>query len=104
MTQTQAILPIQHVTESYLAEIVAPLLIVSPLGQVIARIAARDIGIEVGGVIGEQTPTHQLFFFPQSQQTQLRLFQRILLYGEILFSFRQNLFEGIPKGLRSKAL
>jgi hypothetical protein len=42
-------------------------LIVSALGQVSARVAARDIGIEVGGVIGQQTPTHQLFFFPQSQ-------------------------------------
>src|SRR5215831_7505350 len=57
--------PYSHRPEyaSYLAEIVAPLLIGSPLGQVSARIAAGDIGIEVGGVISQQTPTHQLFFF-----------------------------------------
>src|ERR1700735_1079667 len=96
-------LAIQHVTQTDLPQIMAALLVVSALGQLIARVGAGDIGVKVGGVVGQQTTTHQLFLFPYSQQTQLRLFQGIVSRGERLWSFGQVLFKGVPEGLRSKA-
>src|SRR6516225_8726338 len=69
MTQAQAMLPIQHIAESDLAQVVSTLFIVAALRQLIAHVAAGDIGIEVGGVVRQQPTTHQLFFLPQAQQS-----------------------------------
>src|SRR5580700_8926859 len=86
-------LAIQHVAQTDLPQIMAALLVVSALGQLIARVGAGDIGVEVGGVVGQQTTTHQLFLFPYSQQTQLGLLQGIVGRGERFWAFRQDLFK-----------
>src|SRR6266478_3359109 len=96
-------LAIEHVAQTDLPQIMAALLVVSALGQLIARVGAGDIGVEVGGVVGQQTTTHQLFLFPYSQQTQLGLLQGIVGRGERFWAFRQDLFKGVPESLRSKA-
>jgi hypothetical protein len=69
MTQAQSILSIQNVAEPDLAQVVSPLLVVSALRQLIALVGAGDIGIEVGGVVGQQPTTNQLFLLPQAQQS-----------------------------------
>ena len=97
-------LAIEHVAQTDLPQIMAALLVVSALGQLIARVGAGDIGVEVGGVVSQQTTTHQLFLFPYSQQTQLGLLQGIVGRGERFWAFRQDLFKGVPERLRSKAL
>ena len=82
----------------------ATLLIVSALRQLITGVGAGHIGIEVGGVIGQQTATHQLLFLPQTQQAPLRQLQRVFGgHGRIL-GLGQNELEGIPESLGGKTL
>ena len=57
-------LAIQHVAQTDLPQVMAALLVVSPLGQLIPAVATGDVGVEVGGVVGQQTTTHQLLLFP----------------------------------------
>src|SRR5207244_2393116 len=64
MTEAQAMLAIQHVAQTDLPQVMAALLVVSPLGQLIPAVATGDVGVEVGGVVGQQTTTHQLLLFP----------------------------------------
>ena len=66
--------------------------------------SAIDIGIEVGGIVGEQAPAHHLLAFPQIQHPQLGVVQRIVLAGgQRVQAVGQNLFKSIPEGLRGEA-
>ena len=64
VTQTQAMLAIQHVAESHLTQIVPALLIVAALRQMVLRVGAGDVGVEVGGVVAQQAAADQLLLLP----------------------------------------
>src|SRR5271157_2852037 len=104
MAQTQPLLSVQNIAETHLAQVVPALLVVPALRQFIARVGAGDVGVEVGGVVSQQTTANQLFLVPQTEQTQLGLIQRIFLRREGLAQLRQNLLEGVPESLRAETL
>ena len=64
VTQTQAMLAIQHVGESHLAQAVPALLIVAALREMVLRVGTGDVGVEVGGVIAQQAAADQLLLLP----------------------------------------
>src|SRR5215475_13820888 len=101
MAQADAIDSIQYVAQSDLAEIVAALLVVSALRQTIALIGAGGPGIEIGGVIGQQTAADHLPVFPATQQCRLRVFQLVLLARAIGADL--NSIKAIPKILRAES-
>ena len=68
MAQTDAILTIQHVTQSHLSQIVTALFVMAALGEAVTVIGAGRPRIEVRRVVGQQTAAHQLFLFPNGQQ------------------------------------
>src|SRR5450759_1507536 len=94
MAEAHAVFAIQHIAQAHLPQIVAPLLVMSPLRQLIARIGAGHVSIEVGRVVGQQATADQLLLTPQAEQADLRLFQ--LLLG--------NRVEAVPELLRGEAL
>ena len=57
-------LAIQHVAESHLTQIVPALLIVAALRQMVLRVGAGDVGVEVGGVVAQQAAADQLLLLP----------------------------------------
>ena len=95
VAQAPSAFPVQNITETHLPQIVAALLVVPALRQFVASVGAGDIGVEVGGVVGQQAAAHAWLLLPQSQQAQLGVLQRIVT-GRFL---RQNLLESIPEGL-----
>jgi len=103
MAQAHAMLPIQHIAEAHLAEIVPALLVMAALRQVIAGVVTGNIGVEVSGVIGQQTPTHHLLFLPQSEQAQLRLVQRIVRHGQRIQTLGEDLLKRVPEILGAEA-
>src|SRR5215831_14759872 len=74
---------------------VAALFVVPALGQAVALMGGGRPGIEVGRVVGEQSPVDQLFLFPSRQQSELRLFQFIGPAARI--GFDADPIQGIPK-------
>ena len=64
MTQTQAVLSIQHVAEADLAQVMPALFIVAALGQMVLCVGTGDVGVEVGGVVAQQAAADQLLLFP----------------------------------------
>src|ERR1700687_4081461 len=103
MTKAQTIVTIQNVAESHLAQIVPALFVVTPLGQLISLVVAGDVSVKIGCIVGEQPAAHQLFFFPQTKQTNLRVVQWIFA-GQRIQVFGQNLLKGVPEGLRGETL
>ena len=96
--------PVQNVTEAHLTQIVPALFVVPTLGHFVARVVAGDVGVEVGGVVGQQASAHHLLSFPQIQQTQLGAVQRIVVAGgQRIQVLRQNLFKSVPEGLRGES-
>src|SRR5580704_11585829 len=79
MTKAESVVTIQNITQSHLAQVMTSLLVVSPLRQAVAFVVTGNVGVEVGRVIGQQPAGHQLFFLPQTEQSQLGLFQFIAL-------------------------
>ena len=57
-------LAVQNVTETDLPQVVSALFVVPALGQLVAGVGAGDIGVEVGGVVGQQAAADQLLLFP----------------------------------------
>ena len=57
-------LAIQNVTETDLPQVVSALFVVPALGQLVTRVGAGDISVEVSSVVSQQATTHQLFLFP----------------------------------------
>ena len=87
-----------------MAQIVTALFVVPALGQIVARVVAGDIRVEVSRIVSEQTTAHHLLLFPQIQQTQLGAIQRIVVAAcQRIQVFGQNLFKSVPEGLRSEA-
>ena len=64
VTQTQAMLAIQDVAETHLAQVVPALLIVAALGQMVLRVGAGDVGVKVGGIVAQQAAADQLLLLP----------------------------------------
>jgi hypothetical protein len=79
MAQAQTVFPVQDAAEAHLAQIVTALFVMPALGQIVARVVAGDIGVEVGRIVGEQAPAHHLLLFPQIQQKQLGAVQRVVI-------------------------
>ena len=52
MAQTEAIVAIENIAQPDLSQIVAALLVVPALRELVARVGAGHVGIEVGGVVG----------------------------------------------------
>src|SRR6516225_3375090 len=77
-------------------------LVMTALRQFSAGIGAGDVGIEMGGVVGEQASTHHLLFFPQAQQAELGLVPRIFGRGKRVQALGENLLQSIPKVLRAE--
>ena len=50
MTQTETVLTIEHVTQTHLAQIVAPLFVVAALCELGTRVRGGDVGVEIRGV------------------------------------------------------
>ena len=100
MAKAQAALPVQHVAQAHLAQIMPALLVVPALRQLVAGVGARHLGVEIRGVIGQQATTDQLLFFPDRQQARLRLIEFVLLS----FHARLEAIEAVPELLRVKAL
>src|ERR1700739_1136684 len=96
-------LSVQNIAQAHLAQIVAALFVVAALGQLVPRVGAGHVGVEVGGIVGQQPTTDQLLFLPQTEETQLRTIERIFGGSAGLAGLWQNLFEGVPESLRSKA-
>ena len=76
-------------------------LVVSALRETIARIGAGGPGIEIGGVISQQTAADHLPVFPQTQPGGLRVFQLVLFAGAIGADL--NSVKAIPKILRAES-
>ena len=64
MAQAQTVFSVQDVAEAHLAQIVMALFVVSALSQIVARVVAGDIRVEIGRIVGEQASAHQLLVFP----------------------------------------
>src|ERR1039458_8741595 len=102
MTKTEPVVTIQNVTQSRLTQVMTSLLVVSPLRQAVALVIAGNVGIEVGGVVGQQPAGYQLLFLPKAEQPQLGFFQFIP------FACRQRLagsngIKTIPEVLGAKS-
>src|ERR1700719_770971 len=78
------------------------LLVVSPLRQAVALVVTGNVGVEVSGVVGQQPAGYQLLFLPQTEQSQLRLFQFIALARRQRLA-RINSIKTIPESLRGKS-
>src|SRR5213592_4575924 len=100
MTETDAIVCIQHIAQSNLPQIMTSLLVVPALRQAIPLVCTGGPGIEIGGVIGQQTPADHLSVFPATQQRRRRPLQIILLTG--LVASDLNPVKAIPKILRAE--
>jgi len=50
-----------------LAQVVPTLFVVAALRQVVPRVGAGNVGVEVGGIVGQQPTTNQLLFLPQTE-------------------------------------
>jgi hypothetical protein len=72
----------------------AALLVVSALGQFVPRIRAGHISVEVGCIVSQQTAADQLLLLPQTEKTNLGLFQFFLL----------DAVEAVPELLRAESL
>ena len=49
--QAEPMFAIEHVAETDLPQVVSALLVMPALGQLVTRVGAGDIGVEVGGVV-----------------------------------------------------
>jgi hypothetical protein len=60
VTQTQPVLSVQNIAQAHLAQVVAALLVVAALRQLVPRVGAGNVGVEVGGIVGQQPTADQL--------------------------------------------
>src|ERR1039457_4532653 len=94
MAQTNAVFAVQQIAQAYLSQIMAALLVMSPLRQMVALIGAGHVGIEVRRVVGQYAAADQLLLFPKAEESDLCLLQLFL----------RNAVETVPELLRSKTL
>jgi IS66 Orf2 like protein len=85
--QGQGGLPIEYIAQAHLAKIVPPLLVMAALRHRVAGVGGGNKGVKVGGAVSQQTPAHELFFFPQTEQAGLRFLQGVRFFALHAASF-----------------